>query len=394
LNLLYREKKFVDEALPDYLTRLAYWNGFRSLESFSKSLKKIYQELYVEKESGDTKKKNLIIHHSSIKDHFWIQCKYAIEYVLKRDICVNEVNISEKTQKGGLKTANFCSDCWKEAPYVRFYWRLGSYGVCHNHGSKMQQFDPLSYNPDVGRLRVSAEQTRCSLSSESDRINRFLLLKGGAGCSLMELLFELDNANAEHKLWSEVVSFLERRFRIRMAFNSVSGFIESNNLCSMDPLSRLDKMIDALVNESTADEKLVKISVLVSLERNYFYSRRVSGFSAWAMSLAYSLSPLFAAYLFGIGEALFDLERYSLNKKIGPISFSSYSDRKLCQFVIESRIFDDRYLREIYTGGKNYSTGWTGYSGPLEWERYVGFGDSLGEDIFDSQPLPRRALEL
>lgn len=66
----------------------------------------------------------------------------------------------------------------------------------------------------------------------------------------------------------------------------------------------------------------------------------------------------------------------------------------ICQFIIDSGIFSDLELEEMYVGGKCYSGGWSDSPDSIKFRHYRDYMDVVGENIFDRDPLPRSSLEL
>lgn len=107
MKLLYRGEKYFDESFPDYLMRLAYWNGFGDLKKFSRKLKEIYRKRYLNADQSETAKNNFSIpdasdrdfnwHECEYRDLGWFECKYALELVLKRHFYSEEMNLSRQT---------------------------------------------------------------------------------------------------------------------------------------------------------------------------------------------------------------------------------------------------------------------------------------------------------
>ena len=348
--------------------------------------------MYVNKEIGENVKSNFSGHYISHNDYVWFECKYALEMIFKENICLKEMNIVGKNLKNNIYKVGVCRACWKESPYVRFYWRLYSYDVCHKHDAELELLDLRLYHPEVGRLSLkSSGYSRLNLP-DYWVIKEFLQFKKKSECRLGELLSELANSSDERRLWPKVVSFLEVRFQIEFNFDSVFEVLNLKILCGMDALGRLELVIDRLVDLSDASEKLVKISSLIFLKRYPSYSYRIVDFDSWAGAQAYAVSPLFEAYLFGANESLFfQRSRYGSRLK-SPVYFSGFSDRMICQFIIDSGIFSYQELDNMYAGGKYYSTGWAGSSDSIQYSKYADYIELVDENIFERAPLSRSTV--
>ncbi len=405
MKLLYRGEKYLDESFPDYLMRLAYWNGFRDLKTFSKKLKEIYRERYVNNDFGETVKSNLSIGDARDRDFNrlecehrdlgWFECKYALELILKRHFYSDEMNLSKQTHGKNLYQIDICRHCWKEHPYVRFYWRLYSYEKCHIHEVDLEPVKMASYEPNEERINsLKSSSIRFSLSSYGT-IRKFLEIRKTTGCSLKDLAKETANSSDESKLWPKVVSFLESRFQITFQFERIDEVLDVNVLCGLDPLNRLELVIEALVDKGDASEKLVKVVSLIFLNKFRLYQYRVTDFNSWARTQAYSVSPLLEAYMFGVNTNLFYRDSSFHQEVIGPVYFSDLSDRMMCQFIIDSGIFNDQELSDMYTKGKYYSGGWSDPSDsiPKNYRKYRNFIDVVGDNIFDEVPSPRSSLK-
>lgn len=385
--------------------RLAYWNGFRDLKTFSKKLKEIYRERYVNGDFGETVKGNLSIWDASDRDFNWLECehrdlgwfecKYALELTLKRNFYLDEMNLSRQTHGKKLYQVDICRACWKEHPYVRFYWRLHSYEKCHKHEVDLESVEMASYEPSEERISsLKSSPIKFNLSSYRT-IRKFLEITKTTGCSLKDLSKETANSSDESKLWSNVVSFLESYFQIKFQFEHIDEVLDVNVLCGLDPLNRLEVVIGSLVDKGDATEKLVKIVSLIFLNKFRLYQYRVVGFNSWARAQAYSVSPLLEAYMFGVDTSLFHPSSRFDREIIGPVYFTNFSNRMICQFIVDSSILSEQELKDMYTGGKYYSGGWSDPSDsiPQNYRYYQDYIDVVGKNIFDEFPSPRSSLE-
>lgn len=251
-----------------------------------------------------------------------------------------------------------------------------------------------SYHPNVERIGSFKSSTiRFTLSSYWT-VRKFLEVTEDTGCNLKDLSIETANSSDESKLWRKVVSFLENRFWITFQFNSVDELLDVNTLCGLDPLTRLELVMRMLVDKGDTSEKLVKIVSLIFLSRFSLYEYRITDFNSWARAQAYSVSPLFEAYMFGVDASLFYRNSRFNQEVIRPVYFSDLSDRMICQFIIDSGILSDQELKDMYTEGKYYSGGWSdpADSIPKNYRKYRDYVDVVGENIFDRDPLPKKLI--
>gem|GEM_PF-4813903 len=397
MKLLYRGEKYIDESFPDYLMRLAYWNGFRDLKNFSNNLRIFYRERYVAASPIETD--NPYDHFDFYDSHLSLllfECKYALEVVLKRNFCLEEFHLSPHTKGASLYKIDICRACWQERSYVRFYWRLNLFGVCHKHGTKFESIEMVSYHPNEERIGLMQSKDAGSILDSYWTIRKFRHVIENTEISFKSLSIETDNLVGEWYLWREVVLFLKCRFKVEFQFGRVDELLELDILCVLDLLDRLELVISMLVNKSDTNEKLIKIVSLIFMIRCDVFRYHVESFVSWVSAQAYSVNPLFEVYIFGVSANLF-CRNYSLKQEvINPVNFSNLNERMICQFIIDSGIFCESELQNMYTGGKYTSLRGESSRGcvPGTSRSYKGYMDVVEENIFCGDPLPRSSLEI
>jgi hypothetical protein len=123
MKLLYREQKKDDEFLGDYISRIASKNGFENKDKFRKILKEYYLN-NCEKIYGN-------IDNNALR-------RMALERIFQRNIPVDASHLYNNSRRDlWAKEWIFCRECWNQEPYIRFYWWLSDYKICHVHNKKM-----------------------------------------------------------------------------------------------------------------------------------------------------------------------------------------------------------------------------------------------------------------
>ncbi|WP_444902547.1 hypothetical protein ACJJIG_10580 [Microbulbifer sp. SSSA007] len=391
MNLIYRKRKYFDESFPDYLGRLAYWNGYRDSEVLVVSLINLYKDIAGGYDISEKERKKLSDFNVEYKRHNlkWYKSRVALEFVLREYFPLSELNLYEAPPKRSVSDNKICRKCWEKNSYVRFYWREGCYKVCHLHSETLIKVKSIPYGTSVSSLTndfdIDAFKYNCKITKA------ILESRIKMGCSLSDLHFEMAVAIDEISLWGRVQRFLKSRFLWEI---DVERYLDIQLVAGLSIPSRLESVISKLHFENKPQEKLLRVVLILQIVRYNFLIKMCSTTWNWILSESYSLSPFLYSYIKGVKSNLFASNEMTDNYVVYPVSFLSFSDRQLCKFIIESSIFTSNELKNFYKGGKSYSTGVLeprGILGRMEVD-YDKYKDATGKNVFDIQPAKRKIL--
>lgn len=124
MKLIYRGLKKNDEFFGDYLSRLSVENGFMNNKIFRKSLEKYYFNNC--EENCENINENEIL-------------RLSLEHMFQRKIPVDEHHKFNSSRRDmWIKEHRICDDCLHQETYIRFYWWLTDYQMCHVHKKSMR----------------------------------------------------------------------------------------------------------------------------------------------------------------------------------------------------------------------------------------------------------------
>ncbi|WP_039916587.1 hypothetical protein [Cellvibrio mixtus] len=149
VRLLYRKEKHVDENFFDYVSRLAYWNGYSSEKIFSDKLILLFKRKFPDRSFYVEKTQKIIT---------------MIEFLIEKEINYSQLNLSIFRKVNS--EFHICPICWEENGYIRFYWRYENYLVCHIHIANMQKVSELDYGGQIA----------CMVTDESVKPNYSCLI--------------------------------------------------------------------------------------------------------------------------------------------------------------------------------------------------------------------------
>lgn len=323
----------------------------------------------------------------------WYKCKVSLEFILGRYFDYSEMNLCRTSIRKSKIEEKVCALCWKENPYIRFYWRDGLYTVCHKHGVLLRKVEGISYSAHFDEIAGVVGSKRVHGFINCGITRSYLVSLGDKGCTLGELLLERKIANDESVLWPRVVRFLKERFLIEFGFDDVFEFVDRQYLAGLSVVGRLEKVRKYLIDIKPESQKLINVVVLTHIVKHRLFSHSF-GEKNWLLSEAYSVHPVLYVYIAGLGKHLFVSDGAFKKSELPKIYIEDFSDRKLCKFILESSIFSPGELENFYHGGKDYSGGWSEAPGVIDTltYNYKVYLVAAGKNIFDLQPLQRTEL--
>ncbi|USD21134.1 TniQ family protein [Microbulbifer variabilis] len=391
MNFLYREKKFVDESLSDYVGRLAYWNGYRNSKVLISLLIKTYSSLLVGSDISERERARLSNINVEYKYHNlkWHKIRIALEFILRRYFILSELNLYEKPPKSWLYESKLCCKCWDDNPYVRFYWRDRLYSVCHLHDEKLVKIKDIPYGTSssslAGKIHLNKFNYNCGVTKA------ILDSHIDTGCSLSDLNFERAVAEDERKLWHRVRLFMKDRFLWEV---DLECHLDIQELSGLSITVRLERIISKLHYENKLQEKLLRVVLILQILRGNLLINICSSVSTWVISESYSINPVLYFYVKGVRSHLFAKNKISDRGIVCSISFCGFSDRQLCKFILESEIFTPDEIKMLHGDGMKYSTGCSDPRGRIgnqyyDYDEYIDYAD---QNVFEVQPIKRGNL--
>lgn len=372
MKLLYRAQPFNDECFAGYLCRLAYWNGFKDGVSFLRALQALYRRL-----TNGTD-----LHHRYIIA--------ALESAIGRHFDEAEY-LRAKVTVASLREVKICRICWREKPYVRFYWRHADYSICHKHDVLLSTMSQISFD-SFSEMHVAGEiDTEVNVFDNCALKNAIIKKMTDLECDEYQLSFEIDFMRKEIEVWGAIFSFMENYFSLPIGVTDISELIDHDSLMFLSAVDRFEILRNIVLNKFPNDAKLVNVIIFVQSARYHVVSNESRESELWFLSESYAISPILFGYLGGIGRNLFDTSMYGSDETLPPIPLRGFTDRQICKFILESSIFSDRELSNIYQDGKRLASGEVEpnsdlYKRACKFHRYL---DAIGQDIFLRVPIQR-----
>ncbi|QIL91249.1 hypothetical protein GNX18_16760 [Microbulbifer sp. SH-1] len=392
MKLLYRGDKFNDESLPDYIFRLAYWNGFDSGSRLIDLLRIHYKELAKHYFCDERL-------HVAKKLSVWYECKVALEFILNKSFHESELNLEIGLLiKKKYHTHWICSECWKEYAYVRFYWHSCDYRNCHVHDKRLLQVEFIPYEPSLNPERIAMSPQRDWPFPDCEVTPIFLKKRIGNSCNYSDIENEKSISIDEEMFWWNVIVFLRDRFKIDFKVDSVYELIPIDELVGAPVTQRLQKVKDSLIREKEVFATLISVSIVAKIIQKRMFGFEDYGYllgsrelKNWLLSEAYSVSRNFYTYLVGVGDHIFFGSENLVDRRVPPIDLRKVSDKGLCQFILESSILTPQEIRDITSEWEctsNSAIKIEGYVGRRHYyyNKYIQAADL---NVFDMEPEPR-----
>lgn len=316
---MYRKSKHVDESFFDYLSRLSYWNGFGSVEKFSKFI----AEEYGEKLGGV---------RDQIKNEYILRC--WIEQLLRRNIPISQMN-SLMESKVSHGKARVCPHCWEEARYIRFYWRFNDYTTCHKHQVLLVTF--LDWDMDICNYNDCVAE---KFAKESNEANGILMqavkIHAEKDNALALIEKEMDRYGYERDLVSWISAFFKNNLNACLNEVEAKQLIDSNVLVGNQIFKRMDLIIQELLGDHAQFERRLRILLAVHiLDNKTLCGRRIfrdpaDGYKEWATAEVLSIDELLYAYI-GFGSRQGCPINFKFRYEVrGFENLDESADRQLC----------------------------------------------------------------
>ncbi len=299
--LLYRGDARVDESIQSYISRLAFWNGFRDEKSFRKNVLAVHREVY-----GMLEWKWLNNVNYNLNDRLWYECTAALECMFGRNL--RSVGLipgrgGPGREKQFTEDHWLCEECWIIDPYYRVYWYLDNYCICHIHDC------PLVYSSGFySELGIRGDAQRILKNHEATSNYKLLDAAVKLHSSGDEIVLRIYNAIWESEYLAKVVESLEDICKIHLSLSINSKKVIDACLSGEfigEVVSRLmEKVVRILVGRRGSKVALMVKAVLSiviksSPLKTSFYNRsrkRITCFEHWADEQIFSLEPLLLAY--------------------------------------------------------------------------------------------------
>ncbi len=330
LKLLYRADKFLDESFFDYLSRLSYWNGFNSANVFKSALIKLYNKIYLDD-------KNQLFNI--------MKCHSALESVLKRNINYSQLNLFNYSlcHKGVIK---ICRCCWMKSKYIRFYWRMDGYSICHIHKTKLIVCSEGLYSHYFSSVNDSKVETD-KMEHNQRVLNKAIEIYSLTDFALKKIESELDCNFYEKKIIIWLSHFLKMHMSRDVNISDALNLSDSGALVGLSIHNRMDKIINILSASNKWLENVIRIVAVLRVKQlpiqydasgwTYYPA---PGFDYWANIEGLSIDSLFYAYV-GFGSLRHTMPaRYQFRYEFEGFSFLESSiDRSLCVSLYNTSLY-------------------------------------------------------
>lgn len=256
LKLLYRVDKFVDETIVDYIARVSYFNGFESPGKFSSYLADLYDLVF-----GREGNKEFSFY--SKKDEIEIKSHLMLEQVLQRNILFSQFNSFERCliPHGEPKV---CPQCWQKSQYIKFFWRLDSYKICHTHKLRMQSFN--GFGGEYGSDFVDGEAHEVGV--EFNFLKKSIEIHSRRNYALNCLNREFN----ERDLLKDITVWISRFFREAMHISineqEALSIIWDEELVGLSMERKMHRIISVMASEDYELERMLKIVVAIRVGNN------------------------------------------------------------------------------------------------------------------------------
>lgn len=325
--LLYRNSKYVDESFFDYLSRLSYWNGFGSVEKFSKFI----AEAHGEKLGGVRDQR---------KNEYMLRC--WVEQLLRRNIPISQMNSLMKSKISHGK-ARVCPHCWEESRYIRFYWRFDDYIVCHKHQTLLVPF--LNWDMGICNHNDCVSEEFAKESSEAKSIlMQAIKIHAEKDNALTLIEKELDRHGYEKSLVFWISAFFKNNLHACLNEDEAKHLIDSNALVGNEIFKRMDLIIQELLGENAQLERRLRILLAVHILDNKssrwrrIYRDPADGYKEWASAEVLSIDELLYAYI-GFGTRQGCPKNFKFRYEIrGFENLDESEDRRLCVAIFGAYI--------------------------------------------------------
>lgn len=377
MKLLYRKSKYIDESFPDYLARLSYWNGFENPQVFVKRLLKLYASEY----GGGPYRRTWRA--------AWLKCRGALEHILQRSIHTTQLNLV-KLRRDGYRSSRICTRCWKEKPYVRFFWRLDRYRICHIHGVSLIVVDNVTYKPNAMPMLVNTTIRQADKLYHHDFTALAVKMHRSSDSALERVIEEEYLLDMEKTLWLRVAEFLRGVFLLHIDSSSIWRWLDTGAHIGAPVWQRLEATLKNAVSENKPYEKVIRLITVILIAKGNWRPRYPPEMMEWAVCAAYSISPLCYSYIYGVKEHLFasGYDSY-FGAVVRPVSFSLLTERQIYEFILKSSILTASEIENLPQGHRTFRSGIELYSS-IDSGEYV---DATKPDIFSGSVEPRSMSE-
>lgn len=317
--LLCRKSKHVDENIFDYFSRLSYWNGFGSVEIFTKFIAEAHGE-----KLGRVRDR--------VRNEYTLRA--WIEQLLRRNIPISQMNSLMECKISHGK-ARVCPRCWEKAPYIRFYWRFDDYTVCHKHQALLAPF--LSWDMGVCNYNDCVSEEFVKEGSEANSIlMQAVKIHAEKDNALALIEKEMERYIYERDLVSWVSAFFKNNLNACLNEVEAKRLIDSSVLVGNQIFKRMDLIIQELLGDHTQFERRLRILLAVHiLDNKSLCGRRIyrdpaDGYKEWATAEVLSIDELLYAYI-GIGSRQGCPKNIKFRYEIrGFENLDESEDRQLC----------------------------------------------------------------
>lgn len=256
LKLLIREEKIFDELFLDYMSRLAYRNGFDSLDSFTRRVKPGRQILD------------------------YLRFQNGIELLLSRKIDAT-LDYSFLKSRHNFTNVGICDLCFSENAYIRWYWRLARFSVCAKHRVGLRRFE-TSFDCFFNRNETGVNRMSKNIEDEID-IQLFHLKVHSIKCSIKTILI-YDFC----KIFIDAISEFYRAHFKALNTNNIFGKMRDGRLFETSIENTLNKILHHLIEDTQYDYehvKVVAIFLFFQIKNVASYSRYNIDATAWVIGI-------------------------------------------------------------------------------------------------------------
>ncbi|MDO3380887.1 TniQ family protein [Gilvimarinus algae] len=221
----------MDELLSDYIERLADKNGFSGVKAFKRYLKKYYR---LHPKIG-------VYENPKGESDRWL-----LEGLLRKHVSPDTIK-PVRVYEGGiwLREHRKCPDCYREAPYLRFNWRLKAYRFCHLHYQKLAET-----NDEEASIHEGVVLKALKYYEGTEQVQRLVL-------------FEMSCLDYELEILSALEIMLFDISEIREKLEILRAETVAGALVGLSVEARVDYMSELLRSDAPSKDAITRLIILV-----------------------------------------------------------------------------------------------------------------------------------
>lgn len=251
MKLLYRAEKYADEGIADYISRLAFFNGYKTSAQFTRKLVDYYDNEFGNIPPGFIEGRELLDfeHYKGAQKLY--KARLAIEQIFKRMFDKSQLHYAKCIGKNALRKPMMCEKCWKSEPYIRAYWYISQYVRCHVHDSELKPFS--SYGNE------SVAESECAKGVLSPVLKKSVERSTGKSDMLARIVCDMEIYAYEIQLIDWIDQFGRKANFGKLRVEETKSMSDSGLLVGLSIEERMTKIFQCLSIPGTGTHNVLPI---------------------------------------------------------------------------------------------------------------------------------------